>query len=324
MYYGNPDCSSQQNVHGTWDSNYAGVWHMDDMTTSTIEDSTSNNIIGAKKDVNEPVASTGKIARSQDFDGRVACDDYIDLGHPSALDCTGYITVEMVVNLDSLPGGPPYVSEYCHLVRKDRCYTFYLIDQGALRFYYWPSGGTRYWGESSFTLSTSTWYHVAATFTSNGNQVELFRNGVKNMPTESTQGEAQDNTFDMMVGGREEAGHGGWTIDGRIDEFRISNIVRSDGWISTGYNNQINPETFTTFGEQESVPLKISLFFGKIENLATMGEFTRFNAVNLRILQFLPFTFQKFTSGETIVIKSTGFLGILTANTAFGLFGAAI
>jgi MSHA biogenesis protein MshQ len=323
VYYGNPTAGNQQNPEDVWDSNYAGVWHMDDMTTSAIKDSTINNIIGTKKDVNEPVASTGKIARCQDFDGRVACDDFINCGHPSALDCTGYITVEMIVKLDSLPGGPPYVSNYCHLVRKDRCYTFYLIQPGTLKFYYWTSGGTRYWGESSFTLSTSTWYHVVATFTSNGNQVELFQNGVKNMPTESTQSEAQDNTVDMMVGGQEEDGHGGWTIDGRIDEFRISNIVRSDGWISTGYNNQINPETFMTFGEKETVPLKFSLLFGKIENLTTIGELTRFEASNLRYLQFLPFTTQKLTSGETIVISNSK-LGVLTTNFAFGLFGAAI
>ena len=249
MCYGNPDCNSQQNVHGTWDSNYVGVWHMNDMTTSTIEDSTSNNIIGTKKDINEPVEATGKIVICQDFDGSGGGDDdHINAGHPVCLYNTDYITVEMLIYVDNLP-------PFGHgdiLERKDKAFTLYLIDSGGLKFYYWSSGGTRYWGESSFTLSTNTWYHVAATFTSNGNQVELFKNGIKNMSTESTSSEWQDNSNDMYIGG--DPGETAYTIDGKIDEFRISNIVRSDGWILTGYNNQNDPSSFFSVGPEETSP----------------------------------------------------------------------
>ena len=33
-------------------------------------------------------------------------------------------------------------------------------------------------------------------------------------------------------------------FDGLIDEFRISDVVRSADWILTEYNNQNSPETF--------------------------------------------------------------------------------
>ena len=38
MYYGNPNCDPQQNIPGTWDSNFVGVYHMDD-SFGTLTDS---------------------------------------------------------------------------------------------------------------------------------------------------------------------------------------------------------------------------------------------------------------------------------------------
>jgi hypothetical protein len=40
-------------------------------------------------------------------------------------------------------------------------------------------------------------------------------------------------------------------FDGIIDEVRVSNVVRSDCWIKTGYSNQNNPSTFYTVGNEE-------------------------------------------------------------------------
>jgi hypothetical protein len=46
IYYGNSDVpSSTQNANGVWDTNYAGVWHLDE-TTGDHADSTSNNNTG--------------------------------------------------------------------------------------------------------------------------------------------------------------------------------------------------------------------------------------------------------------------------------------
>jgi hypothetical protein len=35
---------------------------------------------------------------------------------------------------------------------------------------------------------------------------------------------------------------------GNIDEFRISNVVRSASWILAEYNNQLSPSTFAATG----------------------------------------------------------------------------
>ena len=38
---------------------------------------------------------------------------------------------------------------------------------------------------------------------------------------------------------------------GHIDEFRISHVQRSDGWIETIYNNMSNPAAFALAGSEE-------------------------------------------------------------------------
>src|SRR3990167_328103 len=55
MYYGNVGASNQQNVTGTWGTNYKAVYHLkDDPDTSTVQDSTSNNNDGTKVGVGNP------------------------------------------------------------------------------------------------------------------------------------------------------------------------------------------------------------------------------------------------------------------------------
>jgi len=45
--------------------------------------------------------------------------------------------------------------------------------------------------------------------------------------------------------------------DGRMDEVRVSNIMRSDAWISTEYNNQSDPDNFYTLGPEIMFALEI-------------------------------------------------------------------
>ena len=75
--------------------------------------------------------------------------------------------------------------------------------------------------------------------------------------------------------------------------------------------------------EIEVIELRSALLFGRIKNLNAEGNLITFNAVNLRYLQFLPFSFNTYISGEKIVASEVKF-GILTINFAFGFFKAAL
>ena len=69
--------------------------------------------------------------------------------------------------------------------------------------------------------------------------------------------------------------------------------------------------------------LKIAFIIGKITNLDATGEFITCNAVNIRWIQFFPFSFIPCTSDEKITI-SKRYLGILNPNFVCGIFKAAI
>ncbi len=94
MYYGNAlSTTSAQNVAGTWNSDYKGVWHMgDNPAGSNIIDSTSNNndgTVSGTMTAGDQV--TGKLLGSLDFDG---IDDHINFGSDSSLDLTEAATIE--------------------------------------------------------------------------------------------------------------------------------------------------------------------------------------------------------------------------------------
>jgi hypothetical protein len=75
IHWGNSNCDSMQSETDTWDSNYLFVSHMDDKTSSTIDDSTINSNDGTE--TNTPVEIDGKIGKAQDFES--TDDDYFTL-----------------------------------------------------------------------------------------------------------------------------------------------------------------------------------------------------------------------------------------------------
>jgi hypothetical protein len=74
MYFGDPG-ENNTNDTDVWDSNFVGVWHKNDLTTSTIKDSTSNALNGTKGSTNQPLEIMGKIGNAQNYNNQ-----YISLG----------------------------------------------------------------------------------------------------------------------------------------------------------------------------------------------------------------------------------------------------
>lgn len=70
FYYGNAAASDAQDAANVWDSHYRQVLHLDDdPDTSTVQDSTSGNVDGAKTAAGEPVEVAGQVGKAQSFDG---------------------------------------------------------------------------------------------------------------------------------------------------------------------------------------------------------------------------------------------------------------
>jgi hypothetical protein len=86
-------------------------------------------------------------------------------------------------------------------------------------------------------------------------------------------------------------------------------------WFRSGFDN-----VKVTFEEPQT---KRVLIFGWITNLVKNEYFTMFDAVKTRVIPFSPFSFNTYTSGETLVTFEPR-SGILTTFFALGFFNMAV
>jgi len=99
MYYNNSGASNQQAVTDTWDSNFVMIQHMNDVTTSSILDSTTYDNDGTKAGANAPIQTTGKVGYCQLFDGDV---DHINITEDISLEPVNSFTCEVWLKTQSI------------------------------------------------------------------------------------------------------------------------------------------------------------------------------------------------------------------------------
>jgi FlaG/FlaF family flagellin (archaellin) len=253
LHYGSEVSGGQENPAGVWNSNYRGVWHLSETGTGLVneyEDSTQNNNDGqggGGTTNRVPSKVNGKIGYAQDFEGTDSTPDFINVGSSSSLSITGSITIEAWVWVES------WEYEYWHMIVARQYGTSfgdgYLL---CLR-----DGGTGYIMVGSNnanrgTVSTGSWYHLVGV--ASGSTRRLYLNGVGGTTGSGVTWSLDANP--VLIGAGENGAPGTFPIeqfDGKIDEVRISNTVRSSDWVITEYNNQNNPSSFYTLGIEESV-----------------------------------------------------------------------
>jgi hypothetical protein len=238
MYYGNAAAANQQNTTGTWNSNYQGVWHLN----GAFADATSNSNNGINTGT---IAATGKISNGRDFvrsDGA----DYITvtglMGSPANVTLSAWGTL---TSRDATGAHIINIGDYVSINVDD-------ATDGYLGSYY-DAG----WGftKSSPKLNPqgTGWHYFVYTFNDAGNVQSLYMDGVQvgsgayvNSILYSSQG---SNT---IIGGHAN-GNTNYDFDGTIDEVRVSNSIRSAGWVLTEYNNQNTPSTFYTVNNEAKI-----------------------------------------------------------------------
>ncbi|MHA1967456.1 MAG: DUF2341 domain-containing protein, partial [Candidatus Hodarchaeales archaeon] len=254
MYYGNSAVGDQQKPTDVWDSNYVGIWHMNQDPAGPspqIIDSSSLSSNGTSYgSMSSSDLIEGEIDGSIHFDGN---NDYINIGNPTELQISGAITVESWVRADLV--GNDYVIAKMGLggqrgwdisfdddpgISPDGWVMFrYSIDGSAMK----NVGYER--------INASLWYHVVgvynpstyARFYLNG---QLVAEDTTNIPS---------SQFDPSVPVRfaTRADSSGF-YNGTLDEIRISNFVRSSDWIATEYKNQHDPNSFYSVTSEEAYP----------------------------------------------------------------------
>jgi len=237
---GDPGSAAARNV---WDGDYKTVLHMGDYQDS----SAAGHHASAGSSSAAPVRSSGKIGDSQSFNG----SDYIQIPDHNdfSVSTTGELTVSFwlspnVQNMTKASNG------YVHFLGKGseksyewafRIYNANYRDRPqAISTYHWnPSGdlgaGSR-WDHSN--IPNGSWVYVTGRFgrVDGCSDISLIGNGrLADTDTYSSYNIRPTNgSSPLKIGTRS---NDSW-LNGKIDEFRVSRVARSDAWISASFENE--------------------------------------------------------------------------------------
>jgi len=258
LYYGKTGVYSNPSDTLTWNNNYLGVWHLENLSDAagayTLTDhNTANN-------------ANGYLGAAREFDGNG--DDLEDLNGAYYLNGLSAISISMWVKSDVLgtDKGLIYGEDPDGLDRR------LMIRQDAAGE---KGGGTNVYRtslllgvnnkqrhESSNGSATTAWQYLTMTFT-DGTDTKFYIDGVLDTPSWfNTRSGATGSSTKLLIGkGSKDGATSSW--DGLIGEVRVSNVELSADWIATEYANMTAPGSFLTVSTANELP-----YLDNIETIA--------------------------------------------------------
>ncbi|MHA2369734.1 MAG: DUF2341 domain-containing protein, partial [Candidatus Hodarchaeales archaeon] len=250
LYYGNSLLENQENPESVWNTDYAGVWHLNDIPTDTVYDSTANN--------NDGTPSSGMASGNQvtgQIDGSIAFDeadsDQIDVGDVNS-DAWTAITVEAWVyhtedDDDRVICKSPDGTTSKHI------FALHLVGGQTLRVRLSTDGSQ---GSSAISLDNGTvglnaWHHIAFTWDNATETIYFYVDGAQTGYYTWGGNSIADSSISTVIGNL-RAGQDRY-YSGMIDEARISKNARSADWLATQYNNTADPQGFYSIDEEEAL-----------------------------------------------------------------------
>jgi len=253
MYYGDSDgdYTVGHNPTSVWDGYYDTVYHMNDNTTGTVNDSTANKNHGIKDAANHPIEVTsGKIGNCQNFDGS---QDWIRPSVNFSVDNVSF-TISAWVKANT-------TGDITAIATRDSSHfdgkyygVLWKIDVDA------EVAMTRETGTSSHYLTSGTekvldmdMFYTNMVFNKSTGFYGIYVNGtLDNSEIETTD--------DVGYGSRDMGWYIGASIvtatplerywlEGKIDEFRVSTTNRNASWIKASYHSQNETPGFLTLSE---------------------------------------------------------------------------
>ncbi len=240
MFYGNSSVTTDQSTkNAVWDSNYLGVWHLDE-TSGQQYDSTINGNTATNVSVSTEGSAAGRIGGSDQFNS--SHPDHVDLPNIALSSAftleawiypTAYVDVARIVAKAYSSNTAPWID---YSLNMDLAST-QKIDVG------FDNNGTGVGLASNGTIPLNQWTHVVGTY--DGSNLRLFLNGTSDSSTAASGSVA-------AVSQTTEIGYnnlyGPQSFTGQIDEVRISQTARSADWVAAEYRNQSSPGTFYNIG----------------------------------------------------------------------------
>jgi hypothetical protein len=250
MYYGNPSCINQAYPKKTWDPGYEAVLHMNDATLSTISDSTSNEYIGTKKAVNEPIATNAQIYDGQTFDGS---DDFIQFD--TTIIPTGPKTISLWFK-STITSSDSFMAVLGNALNggsqdKGFCISAQWKNGAVINFEIGNVELYNHFLTVEIPIPDNNLHYYTAVY--DGTDLKVYRDG-SYVALDNTKDGTEANPDYNFAMGRSYISGGRYYFHGTLDEIRILNGARSSAWISTEYANHNNPFGFLSFGPEEPHP----------------------------------------------------------------------
>jgi hypothetical protein len=267
LYCGNDQCENQQNVSGTWDSDYVGVFHTNQPEGSLVDSAGTQN---AQNFEHPAYRQSGQIGFCVELSGYQPGSgthdgDYFVMSHPAYVFHNDDVTIEAWVNIDQnmfyddtivflgkLSNTNPGPRITLRKVKRNE-------HNGKLMM---QCGQSNVVSNKAFSNENGTdiigkWIYAAGVVNYSGDELSLFINGDKQVITDSVDDYQFPAGTSVAAMGFDGTGDGitdNWNyLDGSLDEIRISRTARSPEWIMTSFHSMYSPNTFTNFGNAFSL-----------------------------------------------------------------------
>jgi len=245
MYYGNFSATDGQDATNVWGDGFGMVYHFNEPEGTTgsgsVVDSTSNTIGTPSSGI--LFGQSGKIANSADFSSGtgIGCGN---LGSP-LLTADTTISFWIYSNNYSSTRQNPFNQAY------GGWGTMTVETTGKISWFFGSNGGNSSpYGshQSNSLMSTGQWIYVVSTRDSNGYLYKWYKNG------SYLNGSIYSSSYPVITTRSFTIGDGYvYPLNGKLDEFRVSNIVRSADWIKFEYCNMMSEINGTCSGDNELI-----------------------------------------------------------------------
>lgn len=242
IYYDNSSAIDEQNPAAVWDVNYKSVYHMQSDGTDSTGNAQNLTQFGTAA---TPVL--GKIGNGADYDGTV--NDY-SIKNPYAGFPLNEITAEYWVKsvfsaqgmISYAIGGPGFDDNFLTIGQED--FDVFIVNSIE---------------NTAMAFDDGQFHHIVITWRSSDGQIIVYIDGASAFSSTHQLGASFTDNGSLVLGQDQDSVGGGFqaamSLDGVLDEVRLSDNFRSADYITTTFNNQNNPSAFYSTGVEENVPV---------------------------------------------------------------------
>jgi spore germination protein YaaH len=215
------DCQTQANFTYEYDLDDCTValWHFNEGSGGTVYDESNNHnngtIFGSSWN------SGGRFDDALQFDGE---NDYIMIPNATSLNPVSQITIETWIYLDHYPTDQPgHSSELILMKEQEYCLN---IRRDGVPYVSICNGGTWEPALAQNPMHLHEWTHLAGTFNKTTKEIKFYVNGNLQEARPLTSWNGWNTTHNLYIGCNRDIYNEEY-FAGKIDEVRISNVVRT-------------------------------------------------------------------------------------------------